>query len=140
MEWATEEVDTELKGEAASEVGQDPRIVVTHPEGMRRLLDHHLEFGGSPGLLQMEPDRDHLLLRREAASLHPSMTVGSGHLHLLNERGLLHQHGKDSRDAHIRPQETMGLRQDFPEKLITDQLLGIALALPLGALSTYLVS
>lgn len=68
------------------------------------------------------------------------MTVGSGHLHLLNEKGLLHRHEKDLRDAHIPPPETTGHRQDFPEKTITDQLLGIALALRFGALSTYLAS
>lgn len=88
----------------------------------------------------MEPDRDHLLLQREAASLHLLMTVGSVHLHLLNERDLFHRHGKDSRDAHIRPPETTDHRQGFPEKTTTDQLLGIALALQFGALSTYLVS
>lgn len=88
----------------------------------------------------MEPGHDHLLLLREAASLHLLMSVGSIHLHLLNERGLLHRHGKDSRDAHIPPPETTGHHQGFPEKTITDQLLGIAVALPYGALSTCLVS
>lgn len=107
---------------------------------MRRLLDHRLEPGGSPGLLRMEPDRDHPLSEREAVSPHPLMTVGSVHLHLLNGRGLLRRQGKDLRDAHIRPLETTGHRQDFHEKTITDQLLGIALALPFGALSTFLVS
>lgn len=86
----------------------------------------------------MESDRDHLLLRREAASLHLLMIVGSVHLHLLNGRGLLHRHEKDSRDAHIRPPETTDYRQGFPEKIITDQLLGTALVLPFGSPSTYL--
>lgn len=88
----------------------------------------------------MEPGHDHPLLRSEAASLHLLMTGGSVHLNLLNEKGLLHRHGKDSRDAHILPLETMAHHQGFPEKITTDQLLGIAVALQFGALSTCLVS